>query len=96
MFNKPTNHHLLSQRELDQKRLLKWKGFTFDPRIISVVYLLDIIFCLITFVTGSFRAFIEIFTTSGDRDSVVFLILMIIAIIVTSFKVIVSSLAKTI
>lgn len=52
--------------------------------------MLDIIFCLITFVTGSFRAFIDAFKSSGDGDSGIFIGLMIAAIVVTSLKILVN------
>ena len=55
-----------------------------------MIYLLDIIFCLITFVTGSFRAFIDDFKSSGDADSGVFFGLMIAAIVITSIKILVN------
>lgn len=45
---------------------------------------------MVTFVTGSFRAFIDAFNTSGDAESGVFMGLMITAIVVTSIKILVN------
>ncbi len=76
--------------------MFKAKGVALDPHFISLIYILDIIFCLITFVTGSFRAFIDTFRSSGDQNSGVFIALMILAIIVTGLKILISSITKTI
>ncbi len=76
--------------------MFKAKGVSLDPHFISLIYILDIIFCLITFVTGSFRAFIDAFRDSGDQNSGVFIALMILAIIITGLKILISSITKTI
>lgn len=88
--------HILSDKLINDNRLFKCKGVALDPRIISFVYILDILFCLVTFVTGSFRAFIDAFKVSGDSTSGIFIGLMIAAIVVTSIKIIVNSITITI
>jgi hypothetical protein len=86
----------MSEKEKNENRLFQYKGVSIDPRLISYVYILDILFCLVTLVTGSFRAFIEAFKTSGDSTSGIFIGLMISAIVVTSFKIIINSITITI
>lgn len=81
----------MSEKEKNENRLFQCKGVSIDPRLISVVYILDILLCLVIFVTSSFRAFIEAFKTSGDSTSGIFIGLMIAAIIVNSFKIIINS-----
>jgi hypothetical protein len=81
----------MSEKEKNDNRLFHGKGVAIDARLISIVYLLDIIFCLIIFVTASFCAFIEPFRTSGDSESGIFIGLMISAIVVTSIKIVINS-----
>ena len=56
----------MSEKEKNENRLFHCKGVSIDPRLISFVYILDILFCLVTLVTGSFNAFIEAFIVQKD------------------------------
>ena len=55
----------------------------------------DIIFTLVTFVIGSFMSFLDDFR-DRDANSTAVVVLMILSIIATSLKIIVSSIGKTI
>lgn len=62
----------------------------------SIIFVLDIIFVLATFIIGSFIGFLDDFRDSGDRVSGPIIVINIIAMVVTSLKILVRSISITI
>lgn len=72
------------------------KGINLNQHLLSLIYIFDIILVLITFVIGSFIAFLDDFRLGEDSKSAPVIALMIIAIVATSLKILVSCIAVTI
>ena len=95
IFIEPTKFHIMSEQDKDNMRFFKCQGFTINEYVLSFIFMLDIIFTLLTFLIGSFLAFLDNFRLEA-ADSVTVIILLLIAIIATVLKMIASSVGKTI